>query len=100
MNLAPKKAELTPLRGIKLIVAVLLVFVAARAMAQEHPQGTDEQVGEVHFSTSCNGAAQNEINRAVALLHSFQFSRAIDTFKAALGEDETLCSFSDIWTKC
>jgi hypothetical protein len=89
MNLAPKKAELTPLRGIKLIVAVLLVFVASRGMAQEHAHGTVEKLGEVHFSTSCNGAAQNEINRAVALLHSFQFSRAIDTFRTALGKDQT-----------
>jgi hypothetical protein len=89
MNLAPQEVELTSLHGIKLIAAVLLVFFAARGMTQEHQHGTDEKLGEVHFSTSCNGAAQNEINRAVALLHSFQFSRAIDTFKAALGKDET-----------
>ncbi len=89
MNLAPQEAELIPLHGIKLIAAVLMVFVAARGMAQQHRHGTDEKLGEVHFSTSCNGAAQNEINRAVALLHSFQFSRAIETFKAALGKDET-----------
>jgi hypothetical protein len=77
------------LSGIKLIAAVLLVVAASRSMAQEHQHGADEKLGAVHFSTSCNGAAQNEINRAVALLHSFQFSRAIDTFKAALGKDET-----------
>ena len=93
MNLAPQEAELTPLHGIKLIAVVLLVFVAVRGMTQEHQHGTAEKLGEVHFSTSCNGAAQNEINRAVALLHSFQFSRAIDTFKAALGRDET-CSIA------
>ena len=29
------------------------------------------------------------INRAVALLHSFQFSRAIDDFNVALGADAT-----------
>jgi hypothetical protein len=76
------------LSGIKLIAAILLVVVASRSMAQEHQHGA-EKLGAVHFSTSCNGSAQNDINRAVALLHSFQFSRAIDTFKAALGKDET-----------
>lgn len=93
MTLAPQEAELTPLHGIKLIAAVLLIFVAARGMAQQHQHGIEEKLGEVHFSTSCSGAAQNEINRAVALLHSFQFSRAIDNFNAALGKDES-CSIA------
>jgi hypothetical protein len=77
------------LSGIKLIAAILLVGAASRSMAQVHQHGADEKLGTVQFSTSCNGAAQYEISRAVALLHSFQFSRAIDTFEAALGKDET-----------
>jgi hypothetical protein len=43
----------------------------------------------VHFATSCNAAAQKEFNRAVALLHSFQFSRAIAGFNAVVGQDAT-----------
>jgi hypothetical protein len=77
------------LSGIRLIAAILLVLVASRSLAKEHQHGTGEKLGAVHFATSCNGAAQNDINRAVALLHSFQFSRAIDDFKAALGKDAT-----------
>jgi hypothetical protein len=46
-------------------------------------------LGTVRFATSCNEAAQTEFNRAVALLHSFQFSRAIEGFNAVLGEDAT-----------
>jgi hypothetical protein len=38
-------------------------------------------LGEVHFATSCEEAAQKGFNRAVAL-HSFQFSRAIEGFNA------------------
>jgi hypothetical protein len=76
------------LSGIKLIAAILLVAVASRSTAQEHQYGA-AKLGAVHFSTSCNGSAQNDFDRAVALLHSFQFSRAIDTFKAVLGNDET-----------
>ena len=61
----------------------------SRNVEQEHQHAADEKVGTVYFSTSCNGSAQNDINSAVALLHSFQFSRAISTFEAALGKDET-----------
>jgi hypothetical protein len=43
----------------------------------------------VHFATSCNDVAQKDMNRAVALLHSFQFNRAIEGFNAVLGEDAT-----------
>jgi tetratricopeptide (TPR) repeat protein len=78
----------TGLSGIKLLANILLIAVTLPSMAQEHQHGPDEKLGTVHFSTSCNGAAQNEIDRAVALLHSFQFSRAINTFEAALGKDD------------
>jgi hypothetical protein len=51
-------------------------LAAEGVSAQEHEQaaGAGEKLGEVHFSTSCNKAAQKEFDRAVALLHSFQFS--------------------------
>ena len=41
----------------------------------------------VHFSTSCNEKAQKEFDRAVALLHSFEFSQAVAGFNAALKSD-------------
>jgi hypothetical protein len=77
------------LSGIKIIAASLLALAASSSLSQEHPHGAGEKLGTVHFATSCNGAAQNDIDRAVALLHSFQFSRAIDDFKVALGKDAT-----------
>src|SRR3984885_2604348 len=77
------------MRGIKLFAAVLSVFIAARGVTQEHEHATGEKLGEVHFATSCNEVAQREFNRAVALLHSFQFNRAIDGFNAVLTEDPT-----------
>ncbi len=58
-------------------------------MAQEHQHGNGEKLGAVHFATSCNEVAQMEFNRAVALMHSFQFSRAIDGFNAVLEDDPT-----------
>ena len=74
---------------VKIIVAILLTLVASSGIAQEHQHGSAEKLGAVHFATSCNEAAQTEFNRAVALLHSFQFSRAIEGFNAVLGEDPT-----------
>ncbi len=74
---------------VKLIAVVLLILGASRSVAQEHQHGNGEKLGAVHFSTSCNEVAQKEFNRAVALLHSFQFSRAIEGFNAVLGEDTT-----------
>ena len=73
----------------KLSAAILLTLVAWGGVAQEHQHGNGEKLGAVHFATSCNEVAQKEFNRAVALLHSFQFSRAIEGFNAVLGEDAT-----------
>src|ERR1700686_4024641 len=67
----------------------LLAMMASGAMAQEHPHENGDRLGAVHFTTSCNEAAQKDFDRAVALLHSFQFSRAIEGFNAVLGEDAT-----------
>ena len=64
-------------------------MLASSSLAHEHQQASGEKLGTVHFATSCNQAAQKEFNRAVALLHSFQFSRAIEGFNAVLGEDAT-----------
>jgi hypothetical protein len=72
---------------VKPIAAMLLTLVALNSRAQEHQHGNGEKLGTVHFATSCNEVAQKEFNRAVALLHSFQFSRAIEGFNAVLGED-------------
>src|SRR5450631_1151811 len=79
---------------VKLVAGTLLMLVAWGSVAQEHQHGSGEKLGTVHFATSCNEVAQKEFNRAVALLHSFQFSRAIEGFKAVLKEDAT-CGIAD-----
>jgi 1,2-phenylacetyl-CoA epoxidase PaaB subunit len=71
------------------VVAGFVLALAAHCLAQEHQHGNSEKLGTVHFATSCNEVAQKEFNRAVALLHSFQFSRATEGFNAILGEDAT-----------
>jgi hypothetical protein len=70
-----------------LIAEFLLTVLSAFAVGQEHQHGKVEELGTVHFATSCNEAAQKQFERPVALLHSFQFSRAIEGFHAVLKSD-------------
>src|SRR5262245_59171892 len=70
--------------------AVLTVaFVARAAAAQEHEHGggATDKLGTVHFATSCSQTAQPTFDRAVALMHSFEFARAIEAFNATLAAD-------------
>jgi hypothetical protein len=74
----------------KLVAAVLLTLAASDRSAQEHQHAANqEKLGTVNFATSCNQGAQKEFNRAVALLHSFQFKRAIEGFNLTLVQDTT-----------
>ena len=66
-----------------------IAVLAANGIAQERQHGKGEKLGAVHFFTSCNAAAQKEFDRAVALLHSFQFNQAIEGFNATLKSDPT-----------
>jgi hypothetical protein len=71
----------------KLFAAVLWACFAAHGMAQEDQHGFGDNLGEVSFATSCKAPVQVLFNRAVSLLHSFQFNRAIDEFNAVLRVD-------------
>jgi hypothetical protein len=89
--LGAKRSEMVE---VKLVAGTLLALVAWSSVAQEHQHGNGEKLGTVHFATSCNEVAQKEFDRAVALLHSFQFSRAIEGFNAVRRVDET-CGIAD-----
>ena len=73
----------------KTIAGFLVTLLVSSCPAQEHEHVALEKLGAVHFATSCNADAQVEFNRAVALLHSFQFSRAIQGFNTTLKSDPT-----------
>jgi len=75
------------MRENRLIAAALSMLIAAPGMTQEPRLGHGEKLGEVHFATSCNEPARGDFNRAVALLHSFQFDHAIEGFHEVLQED-------------
>jgi hypothetical protein len=66
-----------------------ILILCANSPAQEHTHGAGEKLGTVHFASSCNPAAQQDLDRAVALLHSFEFSNAIAGFNSVLRDDST-----------
>lgn len=76
---------------MRCIIAILaLVTLQNGVAAQEHAHGTTgEKIGSVHFPTSCNDAAQPKFDRAVALLHSFEFGASIKGFESVLAADST-----------
>lgn len=73
----------------RLFGAFFLLLAANVCSAQEHYHEAGTRLGQVHFATSCNAQAQSSFDRAAALLHSFQFRKAIEEFNAALKSDSS-----------
>lgn len=49
--------------------------------------GSPSQLGKVNFPTSCSADAQPDIEKGVALLHSFQYKESEQTFSEAAARD-------------
>lgn len=81
---------------MKMTLAVALCSLALTSPlpAQTHDNTAMGQLGTVSFSTSCDSAVQPQFNRAVALMHSFQFGPAIEAFHSVLVDDPT-CAIAD-----
>jgi tetratricopeptide (TPR) repeat protein len=77
--------------GIPIAAALALVAASPAAGQHEHGASTGEVLGKVDFRTSCSAGVRAEFNRATALLHSFEFSRAIEAFSGVL-EKEPSCA--------
>jgi tetratricopeptide (TPR) repeat protein len=52
-----------------------------------HHSLTEQEFGSVHFSTSCVKEVEISFNRAVALLHSFQYEQTRDAFGKVASQD-------------
>jgi len=69
-------------------IAVLSTLPAFAAYAQQHAH-QQEKLGTVHFATSCSPAVAPQFNRAVALLHSFEFGASIRGFNEVVAADSS-----------
>ncbi|MFZ0638738.1 MAG: hypothetical protein WA020_07040 [Candidatus Acidiferrales bacterium] len=84
--------------AIAAAVALAGSFPAARANAaprSKHSQG--ERLGSVNFPISCTPEAQATFNAGVALLHSFQYQEAEQTF-SQVGQQDPTCAMA-YWGK-
>ena len=72
-----------------LFLGVCAVFVVPAIAQHEHPAGDPGKLGKVSFPVSCEPSVQPEFNSAVAMLHSFWYEKASDTFAAVAGKDPT-----------
>ncbi len=86
-------SEITKVSPVSRILAALLLLASASVVsAQEHIHSTersDNRTGPVHFRTSCRPAVAPQFDRAVALLHSFEFGAAIKVFDGVLASDSS-----------
>ena len=74
---------------LPLVIFLVAIFLTGcpLAVAQAHEHSSGEVLGTVNFQTSCAASTQPQFNRAVALMHSFQFGPAISSFHAVLSAD-------------
>src|SRR6266478_2482539 len=76
------------MRRTTILLAAFFLLASRTLPAQEHHHELSaEEIGSVHFLTSCSKAAQPGFNRAVALLHSFQYEQARQAFKEVAALD-------------
>src|SRR5579863_6292423 len=76
-----------------LFVGVCAAFVPPAVAQHEHPAGDPSKLGKVSFPVSCEPSVQPQFSSAVAMLHSFWYEKASETF-AAVGEKDPACGMA------
>src|SRR5882762_10826737 len=69
------------------LLSLFLVSPLLQADEGHHHFMTAEELGTVHFQTSCSRKVEADFNRGVALLHSFWYEEAEKTFRKVARED-------------
>jgi hypothetical protein len=71
-----------------------MIATLAVVAQHQHPAGTiGDKLGTVNFSNSCSEAAKPAFGRGLALLHSFEFGPAAESFIAA-GTSDPSCGIA------
>jgi tetratricopeptide (TPR) repeat protein len=78
---------------LRMIAAGVLLLLPAQLFSQadhdHHAGKPPERLGQVVFPTTCNAKAQALFARGVALLHSFWYEEAGNTFRAVIAADSS-----------
>ncbi len=74
---------------LALLLAAPLTLFAQAHDHHDHDHGALDlgNIGKAHLETSCNAAAQKEIDSGVALIHSFWYAEAENSFRRAAAAD-------------
>ena len=72
-----------------LLAGACATLVASADAQHEHPAGDPGRLGKVNFPVSCDPRVRLEFNSAVAMLHSFWYEKASDTFADVAAKDPT-----------
>ncbi len=83
------RSSVIALRFAGLLAAAATIPALVAGQAHNQPPGAGEQLGAVHFPTSCASAVASQFDRAVALLHSFEFGASTRAFTEVLAVDST-----------
>jgi len=76
--------------SMRLLTGLLLACIlpaGLRADEGHHHTLTEQEIGSVHFSTSCSKDVTGSFNAAIALLHSFQYEQAREAFAEVASKD-------------
>jgi len=74
---------------VVLFVGTCSLFLRAGFAQHEHPAGDTARLGKVTFPVSCAPSVQQQFSSAVAMLHSFWYEKARDTFAGVAEKDPT-----------
>jgi hypothetical protein len=85
--------RLTLISFSTVLMAVFAGFVAPAVAQHEHPAGDPSKLGKVNSPISCDPAVQPQFGSAVAMLHSFWYEKAGDTF-ARVAEKDPACGMA------
>jgi hypothetical protein len=89
-----KEPGMKRLRLISVVLLALCATFVAPAVAQhDHPAGDPGKLGKVNFPVSCDPVVQPQFSSAVAMLHSFWYEKASDTF-SAVAEKDSACGMA------
>ncbi len=78
---------------MRILFATILLCAPPALLAddshEQHEHGAPDlgAIGTAHLATSCNAAAQENIDRGVALIHSFWYVEAEKSFRLAAAAD-------------
>lgn len=84
------------MKTASILLAFSLLFATptfADDQGHHHEDLTAEQLGTVHFPTSCTESVQKSFERGVALLHSFWYEEAQKQFEQ-IAEDDPHCAMA------